>query len=82
MSQFQEDLKSLINSHSQETASGTPDYILAEYLMNCLASYNQALQARERWYGRSVNGKSIRSESIPIPNSVQEAIQENLEKGR
>lgn len=45
-------IKEAINQCSAEHDSGTPDYILAEYLTGCLEAYNRALIAREKWYGR------------------------------
>jgi hypothetical protein len=49
---FREDLASLINRHSLENGSDTPDSLLAEYLTDCLAVFDKAVTARERWYGR------------------------------
>jgi hypothetical protein len=46
------DLAGVINRHSLENASATPDFILAEYLLDCLGTWNRAAHARERWYGR------------------------------
>jgi hypothetical protein len=40
-----------INSCSAENGSNTPDFILAEYLMDCLAAYDKATKAREEYYG-------------------------------
>lgn len=51
-SQFDKDLASLINKHSMENGSNTPDYILAQYLLSCLMVFNLAVQQRETWYGR------------------------------
>ena len=45
---FQEELEQLINKHSMENGSDTPDFILAEYLTDCLKSYGRAVQAREQ----------------------------------
>ena len=57
MSEFVKELEQLINKHSMENASSTPDFILAEFLKGCLASWNTAVVARSRWYGReSGNG--------------------------
>lgn len=42
-----------INSESRENASNTPDFILASYLVECLKNYEAAVNAREKWYGRS-----------------------------
>lgn len=52
MEKFERELSSAINRCSQENASNTPDFILAQYLGGCLAAFNQAVQQRETWYGR------------------------------
>ena len=55
---FVEELEKLINRHSMENRSNTPDYILAEYLGNCLYNFNDTVVKRAKWYGRmdSING--------------------------
>lgn len=50
--EFVDQLCDLLNRHSQENASNTPDFILAQYLVACLAAWNTATQQRETWYGR------------------------------
>ena len=45
-------IEQAINSVSAENASNTPDYILAQFLTGCLATFNTAVQQRETWYGR------------------------------
>lgn len=52
MTDFEKELQHLINRFSKENGSNTPDFILAEYLNDCLVTYNKALQKREKWYGR------------------------------
>lgn len=52
MSELEKKIEKAINSVSAENASNTPDYILAQYLMACLAAFNTATQQRETWYGR------------------------------
>lgn len=49
---FEEELRSLINSRSQEGASDTPDFILVRYLSDCLKAFSAATVARDDWYGR------------------------------
>ncbi len=49
---FIEELTSLINRHSMEGASNTPDYILAQYMNSCLLAFDTAVQQRETWHGR------------------------------
>ena len=57
-SEFRKALEELINYHSRENGSDTPDFILAEYLFGCLENFDKTLQAREKWYGRNVKMKS------------------------
>lgn len=52
MSNFLEELCSLINRHSLENGSNTPDYILAGYLKQCLDTFDSITQQREMWHGR------------------------------
>lgn len=40
----------IINKHSLENDSNTPDFILAEYLWDCLMSANILIGARSVWY--------------------------------
>lgn len=48
---FDKELKSLINRYSKESGSNTPDYILAEYMENCLKAFHHATRLRDNWYG-------------------------------
>lgn len=56
---FQAELETLINRHSMENGSNTPDFLLAEYLCDCLASYEVAVTKREKWYGRNPEGSRL-----------------------
>lgn len=47
-----QDLERVINRHCRENPSNTPDFILARYLLACLAAYESAIRARAAWYGR------------------------------
>ncbi len=51
---FQQKLTEIINCESMENVSDTPDFILAEYLSDCLETWNRSVKAREKWYGRQV----------------------------
>jgi hypothetical protein len=46
MSDFRKDLELLLASYSKESGSGTPDFILAEYLQTCLDAFDVAVRAR------------------------------------
>jgi hypothetical protein len=50
---FLVELSELINKHRLENDSDTPDFILAQYLNDCLRTFNLATLAREGWYGRT-----------------------------
>ena len=50
-SPLEREISNLLNRHSAENAANTPDFVLAEYLMACLRSFNAAVQARDQWYG-------------------------------
>lgn len=62
---FRKDLECLINRHSKEIGSDTPDFILAEYLENCLVNFDTIVSARERWYGRGPKTVSDPVETDP-----------------
>jgi hypothetical protein len=49
-STFRRDLETLINKHSIENGSNTPDFILANYLVNCLDAFEIAVNRRTEWY--------------------------------
>ena len=49
-------IASALNRYSAENPN-TPDWILAQYLLRCLAAWNRAVQQRETWYGRDARPK-------------------------
>ena len=48
--QFQQELVIAINKCTRENASNTPDFILADYLLDCLKAFDFAVRARTEWY--------------------------------
>ncbi len=46
---FEEEITNVINKHSMENRSNTPDFILAEYLLGCLHTYELAITRRDNW---------------------------------
>ena len=52
MEHLERELAATLNRVSAESASNTPDWVLAQYLLGCLAAFNMAVQQRETWYGR------------------------------
>lgn len=58
-SKFQKELDELINRNSMENGSDTPDFILAEYLTNCLNNFDIAVKSRDKWYGHKSLSESL-----------------------
>jgi len=57
--EFLLELKSLLNRFSKENVSDTPDFILASYIEHCLQAYNNATNAREKFYGRNLKVRAV-----------------------
>jgi len=51
---FEKELESLLNRYSKENDSNTPDFLLSEYLIDCLKAYNKALKNRDKWFNIDV----------------------------
>jgi hypothetical protein len=50
---LRQELEHAINRHSAENGSNTPDWILADYLLECLKTFDRCVNAREKWHGRN-----------------------------
>lgn len=50
---IEEELRQFINRNSLENTCGVPDFILARYLLGCLNDFSEAVNAREKWFGRA-----------------------------
>ena len=44
-------LTALINDECRENDSNTPDFLLSEFMMNCLDAFELANNKREVWFG-------------------------------
>lgn len=44
------EIERVININNAEAGSNTPDFILAEFLTDCLAAFDKATKERHRWY--------------------------------
>lgn len=62
---FEKDLTGLINRYSMEQLSSTPDFILAKYLVGCLAAFNVATTTRAKWYGREAGKPGCLEQPVP-----------------
>ena len=50
VTEFEKELSSLINKHSAEQKSDTPDFVLAAYLNDCLTAYNKTVAWNKAWH--------------------------------
>jgi hypothetical protein len=50
--ELRDELCALLNKHSADSQAGTPDFILAQYLLACLDAFGAAIAKRETWLGR------------------------------
>lgn len=73
MPNFCDELAAVLNRHSKENGSNTPDFILADYLEMCLAAFDATSRARERWYGKELRigggviGGDVTAAAPPAP---------------
>jgi len=58
---LRKEIQRAINRNSAENVSDTPDFVLADYLMDCLEAYNKAVTARDSLslYPPSIEGSSL-----------------------
>lgn len=57
-SDFRKELRELLNKHSRENGSNTPDHVLTEYLSASLAIFDGAIRKRQAWYGGQSAGEA------------------------
>jgi hypothetical protein len=57
---FRKELENLINKFSMENGSNTPDFMLADYLIDALNNFEKITKKREKWYGR--NPKKVKGQ--------------------
>lgn len=63
---FRSELNELINRHSKENGSNTPDFILADYLIQCLQALDVAVSSRDSWKDNGNGTFSVRVGMPPV----------------
>lgn len=48
--QLIKDIAAVVNRHSLENRSDTPDFLLAEYMLGCLTVYENTVSVRKNWF--------------------------------
>lgn len=77
---FRKELQALINTYSQENGCNTPDFILADYLCNCLVAFDNAVNYRAQWYGHKI-GLRISKQPVDMDWKLDNASREIHEEG-
>lgn len=62
--EFREELEKLINREGLEGESDTPDFILADYLVDCLTAFDKAVNQRAGWYHHTPKGEERATKSM------------------
>lgn len=65
---FRKELASVINKYSKENGSNTPDFILAEYLEDCLSAFDKATMRSLTWRNPSI----LLHKNMPVVPNIYE----------
>lgn len=49
--ELKNELETLLNKYSVENGSDTPDFLLAQYILDCILSYQSIVTKRDKWFG-------------------------------
>lgn len=52
-SELNKEIRDVLNQHSRENPSNTPDFILADYLEACLVAFENASNQRTAWHSNN-----------------------------
>ena len=77
---LQTELAALLNKHSAENGSNTPDHVLAQYLMHCLEAFDYATRYRNQWYGIQDDLAKVVQGDEPTPETTASAHQRRLNR--
>lgn len=66
---FQTELQAVLNRHSQEGHSNTPDFLLAQFITQCVEAFNTATKARDAWYGVQLSPIPDRYKNLVPPGT-------------
>ncbi len=50
MQELKKEIECLLNKCCAENESNTPDFLLAEYLIECLKNFDNIIKKRDKWY--------------------------------
>lgn len=68
---FAADLAQLINSNCLENEADVPDFILADYLIDCMDAFHSATRRRQEWFGHKAFSSNHYSDTINVNGAVE-----------
>lgn len=69
--EFRHELFSLLNKYSKENGSNTPDFILADYLVDCLAALDKLSNKSAEWHTNGcISASPVRKIEIDLTHLV------------
>lgn len=74
------ELADLLNRHSVENGSDTPDWILANYLLACLEAWEVATASRRQFYDRSSKVSDRVTRLAPVLDALSDDVLAAVEK--
>jgi CheY-like chemotaxis protein len=81
-----EHIRESLNRASRENHSNTPDWILTDFLMGCLAAFELATQRRDnRFNDQQISAefpKSLEGQAVPQYTSTKDALRRQLQETR
>lgn len=55
---FEKELAALLNKHSMDTETNTPDFILARHIIRDLDTYRETTSELQKWHGSNMRSAS------------------------
>lgn len=78
---LEQELARVLNRRSCENGSDSPDWVLAQFLVNALQAFNLSVVARERWYGRPAGGGAgVGARTPEEPPTLRELLDDRLQE--
>lgn len=68
--EFRSELAALLNRHSSENGSDTPDFLLADFLCGCIIGWNASVRARDKWWNFKTRGERLAPDPSPSTDAT------------
>lgn len=76
---FEQELVSLINRYSKENDSDTPDFILSQFILETLETFNRSVRMRSEWYSKSMENNDDSTSTLTYPANIKFTVKYHAE---